>query len=658
MNKNDPVKTIKCKLKTILCKNTDNSCLFDVIDRSNNIAFMGSYFIRSFVLHQYKNNKEIPNLNKNFIMSVFRTLSKKSCGPKTKNPIQLILEEFYRKHFAKLIFPGENVIDEIFSNNFKFDAKNLSYVLQQMADTMEVSYRNNIQMNFFKYMNQYINQNFPYDKTIYNNKKEWKGQLRELKNSIINNDKKCDERYHKWINKNINMILPSDYEKSYFYDIKKNPFKYFKYMIAMNHSLDNGGLKKFQPIPLRTDMKNKYITINTNALVDILPIKNKNELFLNIRKKQKDIWGTIFDMHKVKSFKNYSFNYQIQTDGFAVSINYIHNDAINDKNKKSDAKLIASQNKKKNIKNTNTIKNSNNIVDKKKKNSKEFEYIEDIIKIDENLTNMKKMRDMNKLVYIDPGKRSIGTFMDGNNNIYNYRTNRRIHETLRKKYNRQICNKTKSTVVDKFINTSIKYYNDTLTKYNKKTMNIDKFEEYTKKKIRLRKLIMDEKNYQTYLQKLSWFLYINKQKHESKIMNELKTKYGKDSIMIIGDWGDKNKIKYMSTPCMGFKRLLKNNFKTYLIDEYKTSKLHNETLEETNNLSLLKNKKEIRLHAVLTYTMSNGRIGCINRDINAVKNMKNIVSNLLETKRRPMAFTYVKPKSSQPNKIVKNNCVK
>ena len=42
------------------------------------------------------------------------------------------------------------------------------------------------------------------------------------------------------------------------------------------------------------------------------------------------------------------------------------------------------------------------------------------------------------------------------------------------------------------------------------------------------------------------------------------------------------------------------------------------------------------MHAVLTFKMSNNRMGCINRDLNAVRNFKNIVESLIETKKRPL----------------------
>jgi hypothetical protein len=45
-----------------------------------------------------------------------------------------------------------------------------------------------------------------------------------------------------------------------------------------------------------------------------------------------------------------------------------------------------------------------------------------------------------------------------------------------------------------------------------------------------------------------------------------------------------------------------------------------------------------KMHSVLTYTMENNRTGCINRDLNAVLNMKEIGEAFLERKERPEVF--------------------
>jgi hypothetical protein len=608
----DSRKTIKCKLKKILCTEYDNSYLYNVIKRANFVSFICSYFIRSYVLKMNDQGLELPILNKKFIMNVFRTIQKSSCGPKSKDTSKNDLEKYYNSYF-------KNIMGD------KLDGKNLSYIIAQTADSMEVAYRNNIVINFFKYLSQFINQQFLVADG--HDKKE----LHKLKMFLLGHDKLCPKKYSKWVTENKHKILPPNCTKGYHYDIKKDPFRYMKYMFYMNGKLEKGHKKTFQCVPLRTDVKDKYITINTNALVDILPYPDKQSLLSNIRKKQKDIWDMFINI-KNKRLKGYSFNYQIQTDGFSVSINYIKNDLIDIKNKIADRKLLATKNKSESKNEAIMAKT------KTKKTGNEFSYIEDLVKIKNKLCEIKKHNNENKIVYIDPGKRDIGTFMDGENKFFKYSSKRRICETKRKKYNRLITNKTKKTIIDGN-NTTIKNYNDLLSNYNKKTNDIHHFDTYCCLKIKLKKKINEERKYDEYLRKLKWHSYINNQKHESKIMNEVANKYGKDTTMIIGDWGDKNNINYISTPSMSFKRLLKNNFKTYLIDEYNTSKLHNMTLENIgkNNMMVRKDNKSIKLHSVLTFKMGNS-IGCINRDRNAVKNMKEIVGHLLEHKKRPKEF--------------------
>jgi hypothetical protein len=158
----------------------------------------------------------------------------------------------------------------------------------------------------------------------------------------------------------------------------------------------------------------------------------------------------------------------------------------------------------------------------------------------------------------------------------------------------------------------------------------------------------------------------------------------------------------ISTPMIGLKNTLRKYFDVIDIDEYNTSKINYLTKEENKKLkinismerqpkkrqqrlkknlkengkleqniiierkpqnrqqrlkeiikekelnierknilyaSLEKPIKEVKLHSVLTYKMLNNRLGCINRDINAVKNMKNIVQSILKTGNRPVEFT-------------------
>ena len=142
-----------------------------------------------------------------------------------------------------------------------------------------------------------------------------------------------------------------------------------------------------------------------------------------------------------------------------------------------------------------------------------------------------------------------------------------------------------------------------------------------------------------FYKKLEWFGYIDKQRSDANFIKNIKAKYGSNITIIIGDWSETMAIKRISMPGKHLRRLLAAHFPVYLLDEFNTSKLNHVTEEACENLELVVEingeNKSRRLHSVLTYKMQNGRKGCINRDINAVKNMRKIVKSLMEGKGRP-----------------------
>ena len=73
------------------------------------------------------------------------------------------------------------------------------------------------------------------------------------------------------------------------------------------------------------------------------------------------------------------------------------------------------------------------------------------------------------------------------------------------------------------------------------------------------------------------------------------------------------------------KRLLSKHLKAYLIDEYNTSKLNYITEKLCANLAI----RSRSIHSVPTYQMQNERKRFINRNINAVNNIRKIAKNIL-----------------------------
>src|SRR3989344_31988 len=659
-------KAIKCKFKTIIKDDNVYNKLLQIINKSNNVKFVCSNMINAYILYKFNNNLQIPNINYNFFRMAFKAISKTSVGPKPKNNNKIIYDDI-------CIF--------LKTEGFKL------FTYKQNCDI------NNYKLNFDS-----------------NNIKLLRSELMKIKNDLCNNieekDYTSDKKYHIWINKQKNKILPPLINKTLNYeqDIKINYQQYLKYMLIMNKELESKNYKLFKAIPSRTRIIDQYITIDTSTLKDIFSEVNTN-------KTNVEIWDKYFDISfKKYKIKGYSFNEMIQTDGFAVSIIFIKNSEIIKKQTKIKAMHDASLKTKLDIKNLsieerniymeqkknkilqnkiNQQINQKNIKDKFKNLSKKeqdkirlkiknnknkFEYIEDLIKNKTNKDNMLKELQENNIKVIDPGMRSpmtilghgtqlingksiIGKIRNNFKNkhiLFSYTSGNRITEIKRIKYIKLLNNKKKNI---QYKNKSIDKIEAKLSKYSSKTTNYDKFIKYARKKIRYRLQLNKINCYNEYVKKLKWFSYINKKRHEDNLLNKIEKIYGKNAKFIIGDWSQQSKIKRLGMPNMGIKKLLLKKFKCYLIDEYNTSKLNYKTEKEQENL-IIKNKyekdckiveKSQKLHSVFTFTMGNKGKGCINRDYNATLNLYKIVSSLLKTGKRPNKF--IRNKNHHPKGV-------
>ena len=91
---------------------------------------------------------------------------------------------------------------------------------------------------------------------------------------------------------------------------------------------------------------------------------------------------------------------------------------------------------------------------------------------------------------------------------------------------------------------------------------------------------------------MKWKRRIKTQRSESNLIKNMKTKFGQDLVIVMGDWSDGGStIKFQtSSKTKGWRTLFqRNHIKCYLIDEYKTSSLcpkcHNKTDQVKSRLS-------------------------------------------------------------------------
>ena len=217
-------------------------------------------------------------------------------------------------------------------------------------------------------------------------------------------------------------------------------------------------------------------------------------------------------------------------------------------------------------------------------------------------------------------------------------------------------------------------YETELSKLNRKTLIVKDFKEYIKKKSEINNKLY--KFYEKYIfRKLKLNGYINRKKHEQKMINNFKKIFGKpDEIIItIGDWEQKKQMKYKeATKGIGMRKLFRqNNYKTYLVDEFRTScmcSICKTEIGRCEKFQIRENPKPYKSGNILVH----GLISCKNcfnvwnRDVNGATNIYRIAKNAINGLERPKYLCrekkdeniIVKPKKDKVKKAVQKKAKK
>ena len=618
------MKCQKIPLKNIAKDDTIMQKINEAVERTNKIVVQTYNFIKLYFLYCVEKDKKLPDLTSNFIETCMKIVSTKEDGrgkPPNEKTIELMkkLESFYDKYY----------LETLPKNYEKISSSKINIILKYEAEDMLKNFHNNVKFNFIDKLNTLVNVKFKLkDKLDECKTKEDKSKVRNefrlIKLDLINSIKEdykyqSNKKYHKWINENYKKIMPNkkEYDKdNIYYDVKKNVNDYQVPMININKLLyeTDKDIKLFNAVPLRTDIKPKYITLDTSCLINLLIEENSIEYLKNVKKYKKEIWDKYFKMdHKVFKRKNYDFDYLIKTDGLASSIILVNN-----------------------------VKIENNIDDKK------VDYIDDLKKTKLNTLKNKK------IVGIDPGKNTLMYCTDGDNYL-KYTQYQRRFEIKSKKYNK-IINKDKkeTTFKDKKKNKSIIELETELSSYNHKICNFEEFKKYLVQKNKLNEQLFDYYKKELY-RKLKWYRFINTQRTEDNFINRFNDKFGdnKNVVIGIGDFQEKTFMKYKEpTKTKGFRKMfMKHGYEIYLVDEFRTScRCHNcfSECEKFKKKTKIKDEKE-------TSYLAHGILRCKNvnycknsnvkdknllwmRDKNGCQNIRMLADYAIKNKPRPKEF--------------------
>ena len=371
---------------------------------------------------------------------------------------------------------------------------------------------------------------------------------------------------------------------------------------------------------MRTNIISHSIKLDTTTLVNLLFTGRKSNYLFNgnLKSKQSEIWGLFFNTNlKCFTKSNYSFHHMIQTDGVSCSILFLRNDLVGKK------------------------------LPKALKDSKE-KYIDELT--DNEYNNLKTK----KIVAYDPNKGDlIYCVNDDSKNAkeLRYTQDSRRKECKLKKYAKMII-KFKKELID---NMSIMDYETKMSKYNKKTLDFDKFKEYIKHKSELNFKLNEFYNRYIF-RKLKLNKYINIKKHEQGLMNRFKKMYGKAEEVIVcaGDFEQKKHMKYKEpVKGKGMRKLFKENgYKVFLVDEHRTSCMCAKCEKEEGRCEKFIKRENPRpyregkelIHGVLRCKNCNA---VWNRDVNAATNIFRIVKNTILQQARPLYLSRKKKVSGR-----------
>jgi transposase len=628
-------------------------------------------FLKLYLIDRHRHG-EHPLVTEDLVKAILKVVSTRVSTRGDKATTNLLLQErmqsFYDDHFLPLLPLNDPPLPQ--TNFFEV----FSYVATRIVTDFET----NIKQHYVEYVEAYVNavwqKTFMLEAIRTKNRKQtpkvrdsavrkFVTTLRQIKEDLLNVGTevlKSPVMYHSWVLEHRKLVRPTKtvFEKELIaYDVKCKPQDYFPTMIYITQYLEGDGRKLRNFTPLRTSVIPKSFKIGTTTLLQLYynrelgATKTTLQRNGNIKNLGDEIWDSMFKMSKInkyghkvlcKGFKKghgwYRFNRMIDTDGVSCSIVFIRSDLFGKR-----------------------YNDNNNFV------PKEEQYIDDL--------PAEQLRQLSsrKIVGIDPGMSDL--LYCSTENMYKgedrygeaqfrYTQNQRRSELRIKKYQRILNQQKGEHVVD---GKTVIEWETTLSAFNRKTVDYDKFRDYITAKLFVNSKIAPF--YETrHHRKMKLNSYYNTRRSEQKLVTNFIKKFGQpDEVVVgIGDWSQKQHRKYKEpTKGKGFRKVLKQaGFPVLLVDEFRTScqcfhcgttGVESKCVKFRERLDPNTKKPYLQRHPRFVH----GLLKCTtckrlwNRDANGALNIARIVRSAVAGRERPeylsrrsSATTAVRPSSS------------
>ena len=578
-------KTIKTTLKTVLLKHSEVQPLItNLVFEINDLVIHTYQFIRLYILYCFHNHLAFPVFDDKFtfVKYCIKTLGTKSNSGRKSKDTQLLhtLQQFYIKEYQPLL------------NHTKINLVNKSHLINIIAEQIQVCISTNIQEHFIQHLLRFIN------KTT-NDITEDKKELFEFKHKLLMLEE-TNEKFNIWKLTHLHNILPTNINKSIYYDVKIRHFDYLKGMLYMNSLLETQENKLFQPLPLRNNIIPKNIKFDSSCIAELFcpESEKKGEVLKKITNYQNVLWSSLLNMkHRLFKNKYYTFHNEITTDGISCSLLFIRKDCKGEENKN------------------------------KQINSVDYDYIS-IDELDKQQLDNLKSRN---IVGLDPGKRSLVYMMDGQGNKLQYTASQRKNESMAKR-NQIILQREKK-------NKKINEYENVLSLQNSKSVNYNNFKSYLGEKDKLNKQIIEFYKKEVW-RKMKFRQYSYGNKSIDTFLNNIEKTFGENLLICYGNWSRSSQMKhFMPTMNKGLRKLIHKRYDTITINECNTSKKCCDCFQDLKHYRNKENKEEFRLLVCSNcVSCENKKIVFRTRDANSAINIMNLGKCWIYKQQRPSEF--------------------
>jgi len=188
-------KSVKTLLKSILHNETADAVtgtINNIVSTMNRIIIHTYNFLKLYILHYFNENNVVPSIDKHFIMSIMKTVSKKNNnhGKKPNENTQIImnnLKTFFTEHYEPLMVEKEPLI-----------YTNLDPIMEYESVKILTCLNNHFQEHFEDMVNRFVNLHYPYDRamrtgTTEQKTRQFRAELRAIKNKIMYSEGKIVE---------------------------------------------------------------------------------------------------------------------------------------------------------------------------------------------------------------------------------------------------------------------------------------------------------------------------------------------------------------------------------------------------------------------------------------------------------------------------------